>query len=201
MVNELSQDRHLQVRRLYEKHCINCTTAKRYLQGRTISDLTKDSDVESQENHSNDNDGFCDTIGTSRDYLAKLLFWLVLLNLPVVFVQFPWVFQELVGGSNSGKQRKKSSDVRNQKLYLVILLSDYPIVIPDSEETLALAEESHSKMLSKHKDNMMLEKEKQVDTTPIDYMLEKKKQVDTTPIDYAALNQLYKDFPVLKENE
>ncbi|GKB07000.1 hypothetical protein Tco_0835233 [Tanacetum coccineum] len=34
-------------------------------------------------------------------------------------------------------------------------------------------------MLLKHKDNMMLEKEK---------------QVDTTPIDYAALNQLYKDF-------
>ncbi|GJU48385.1 retrovirus-related pol polyprotein from transposon TNT 1-94 [Tanacetum coccineum] len=46
--------------------------------------------------------------------------------------------------------------------------------------TLALAEESRSKMLLKHKDNMMLEKEK---------------QVDTTPIDYAALNQLYKDFP------
>ncbi|GKE75085.1 hypothetical protein Tco_1537126, partial [Tanacetum coccineum] len=34
-----------------------------------------------------------------------------------------------------------------------------PIVIPDSEETLALAEESHSKMLLKYKDNMMLEKE------------------------------------------
>ncbi|GJV38870.1 hypothetical protein Tco_1417310 [Tanacetum coccineum] len=37
------------------------------------------------------------------------------------------------------------------------------------EETLVLAEESRSKMLSKHKDSMMLEKEKQVDTTPIDY--------------------------------
>ncbi|GJW53945.1 hypothetical protein Tco_0098030 [Tanacetum coccineum] len=42
-----------------------------------------------------------------------------------------------------------------------------------SKETLALAEESRSKMLSKHKDNMMLEKEKQVDTTPIDYAQEK----------------------------
>ncbi|GJT75309.1 retrovirus-related pol polyprotein from transposon TNT 1-94 [Tanacetum coccineum] len=41
--------------------------------------------------------------------------------------------------------------------------------IPE-EETLALAEESRSKMLSKHKDIMMLEKEKQVDTTPIDYV-------------------------------
>ncbi|GKE11789.1 integrase, catalytic region, zinc finger, CCHC-type containing protein [Tanacetum coccineum] len=54
-----------------------------------------------------------------------------------------------------------------------------PIVIPDSEETLTLAEESRSKMLLKHKDNMMQEKIK---------------QIDTTPIDYADLNQLYKDF-------
>ncbi|GJV67544.1 hypothetical protein Tco_1483053 [Tanacetum coccineum] len=34
-----------------------------------------------------------------------------------------------------------------------------PIVIPDSEKTLTLAEESHSKMLLKHMDNMMLEKQ------------------------------------------
>ncbi|GKB19128.1 hypothetical protein Tco_0853051, partial [Tanacetum coccineum] len=67
------------------------------------------------------------------------------------------------------------------KLYVGdIIVQTNPIEIPDSEETLALAEESRSKMLLKHKDNMMLEKEK---------------QVDTTPIDYAALNQLYKDFP------
>ncbi|GJW30392.1 hypothetical protein Tco_0047267 [Tanacetum coccineum] len=66
------------------------------------------------------------------------------------------------------------------KLYVGdIIVQTNPIVIPDSEETLALAEESRSKMLLKHKDNMMLEK---------------KKQVDTTPIDYSALNQLYKDF-------
>ncbi|GJV77437.1 retrovirus-related pol polyprotein from transposon TNT 1-94 [Tanacetum coccineum] len=66
------------------------------------------------------------------------------------------------------------------KLYVGdIIVQTNPIVIPDSEETLALAEESRSKMLLKHKDNMMLEK---------------KKQVDTTPIDYAAPNQLYKDF-------
>ncbi|GKA84543.1 retrovirus-related pol polyprotein from transposon TNT 1-94 [Tanacetum coccineum] len=51
------------------------------------------------------------------------------------------------------------------------------IVIPDSEETLLLAEESRSKMLLKQKDPMMLEK-----------------KVNTTPVDYAALNQLYKDF-------
>ncbi|GKB06999.1 retrovirus-related pol polyprotein from transposon TNT 1-94 [Tanacetum coccineum] len=66
------------------------------------------------------------------------------------------------------------------KLYVGdIIVQTNPIVIPDSEETLALAEESRSKMFLKHKDNMMLEKEK---------------QVYTTPIDYVALNQLYKDF-------
>ncbi|GJR10170.1 retrovirus-related pol polyprotein from transposon TNT 1-94 [Tanacetum coccineum] len=67
--------------------------------------------------------------------------------------------------------KKFSSYVNNLKLYVGdIIVQTNPIVIPDSEETLALAEESRSKMLSKHKDNMMLEKEKQVDTTPIDYV-------------------------------
>ncbi|GJW50139.1 hypothetical protein Tco_0091490 [Tanacetum coccineum] len=41
------------------------------------------------------------------------------------------------------------------------------IVIPDSEETLMLAEESRSKMLLKQQDPMMLEKK--VNTTPVDY--------------------------------
>ncbi|GKB20486.1 hypothetical protein Tco_0854409 [Tanacetum coccineum] len=41
------------------------------------------------------------------------------------------------------------------------------IVIPDSEETLILAEESRSKMLLKQKDPMMLEKK--VNTKPVDY--------------------------------
>ncbi|GKE44182.1 hypothetical protein Tco_1471466 [Tanacetum coccineum] len=66
------------------------------------------------------------------------------------------------------------------KLYVGdIIQKTNPIVISDSEETLTLAEESRSKMLLKHKDNMIIEK---------------KKQIDTTPIDYAALNQFYKDF-------
>ncbi|GKE38295.1 hypothetical protein Tco_1461700, partial [Tanacetum coccineum] len=50
------------------------------------------------------------------------------------------------------------------------------IVIPNSEETLMLAEESRSKMLLK-KDPMMLEK-----------------KVNTTPVDYAVLNQLSQYF-------
>ncbi|GKC47167.1 hypothetical protein Tco_1064889, partial [Tanacetum coccineum] len=51
------------------------------------------------------------------------------------------------------------------------------IVIPDSEETLMLAEERRSKMLLKQKDPMMLEK-----------------KVNTTPVDYAFLNELSQDF-------
>ncbi|GJU30246.1 hypothetical protein Tco_1173835 [Tanacetum coccineum] len=47
------------------------------------------------------------------------------------------------------------------------------IVIPDSEETIMLAEESHSKMLLKRQDPMVLEK-----------------KVNSTPVDYAVLNQL-----------
>nr|GEZ66164.1 hypothetical protein [Tanacetum cinerariifolium] len=47
------------------------------------------------------------------------------------------------------------------------------IMIPDSEETLMLADESRSKMLLKQHDLMMLEK-----------------KVNTTPVDYAVLDQL-----------
>ncbi|GJX44162.1 retrovirus-related pol polyprotein from transposon TNT 1-94 [Tanacetum coccineum] len=43
----------------------------------------------------------------------------------------------------------------------------YAILIPDSKETLMLAEESRSKVLLKQKDHMMLEKK--VNTTPVDY--------------------------------
>nr|GEU85742.1 hypothetical protein [Tanacetum cinerariifolium] len=51
------------------------------------------------------------------------------------------------------------------------------IVISDSEETLMLEDESHSKMLQKQKDPMMSEK-----------------KVNTKPVDYAALNQPSQDF-------
>ncbi|GKB25687.1 retrovirus-related pol polyprotein from transposon TNT 1-94, partial [Tanacetum coccineum] len=51
------------------------------------------------------------------------------------------------------------------------------IVIPDSEETLMLAEESRSKMLLKQKNPMMLEM-----------------KVNTTQVDCAILNQLSQDF-------
>ncbi|GJY23364.1 hypothetical protein Tco_0397022 [Tanacetum coccineum] len=64
------------------------------------------------------------------------------------------------------------------KLYVGdIIEKTNPIVIPDSEETLMLAEESRSKMLLKQKDPIMLEK-----------------KINTTPVDYARLNQLSQDF-------
>nr|GEV52413.1 hypothetical protein [Tanacetum cinerariifolium] len=55
-----------------------------------------------------------------------------------------------------------------QKLYVGnVIEKTNAIVICDSEETLMLAEESHSKMLLKQKDPMM--SEKKVNTTPVDY--------------------------------
>ncbi|GKF80936.1 hypothetical protein Tco_0239538, partial [Tanacetum coccineum] len=64
------------------------------------------------------------------------------------------------------------------KLYVGdIIEKTNAIVIPDSEKTLMLAEESRSKMLLKQKDHMMLEK-----------------KVNTTPVDYAVLNQPFQDF-------
>ncbi|GJR11008.1 retrovirus-related pol polyprotein from transposon TNT 1-94 [Tanacetum coccineum] len=72
----------------------------------------------------------------------------------------------------------KKAQQLEPKLYVGdIIEKTNPIVIPDSKETLMLAEESHSKMLLKQKDPIMVEK-----------------KVNTTPVDYAALNQLYKDF-------
>nr|GFB20557.1 hypothetical protein [Tanacetum cinerariifolium] len=51
------------------------------------------------------------------------------------------------------------------------------VVVPDSEETLMLAEESRSKMIEKQNDPQVIEK-----------------KVITKPIDYAILNQLSTDF-------
>ncbi|GJW36665.1 integrase, catalytic region, zinc finger, CCHC-type containing protein [Tanacetum coccineum] len=58
-----------------------------------------------------------------------------------------------------------------------VIKSTSAIVIPDSEETLMLAEESRSKMLLKQQDPMVLEK-----------------KVNTTPVDYDVLNKLSQDF-------
>ncbi|GJX55996.1 retrovirus-related pol polyprotein from transposon TNT 1-94 [Tanacetum coccineum] len=62
----------------------------------------------------------------------------------------------------------KKAQQLEPKLYVGdIIEKTNPIVIPDSEETLLLAEESRSKMLLKQKDPIMLEKK--VNTTPVNY--------------------------------
>nr|GEU30988.1 retrovirus-related Pol polyprotein from transposon TNT 1-94 [Tanacetum cinerariifolium] len=58
-----------------------------------------------------------------------------------------------------------------------VIMNTYAISILEFEETLMLAEESHSKMILKQQDLMVLEK-----------------KVNTTPVDYATLNQLSQDF-------
>ncbi|GJY87562.1 hypothetical protein Tco_0502190 [Tanacetum coccineum] len=71
----------------------------------------------------------------------------------------------------------KKAQQLEPKLYDGNVIKNTAIVILDSKETLILAEESHSKMILKQQDPMMLEK-----------------KVNTTPVDYAALNQLSQDF-------
>nr|GEW52550.1 hypothetical protein [Tanacetum cinerariifolium] len=58
-----------------------------------------------------------------------------------------------------------------------VIKNTYPITIPDSEETLMLTEEIHSKMLLKQHNLMVLEK-----------------KVNNTPVDHAVLNQLSRDL-------
>nr|GEZ68645.1 hypothetical protein [Tanacetum cinerariifolium] len=77
-------------------------------------------------------------------------------------------------------------EINSTKIALMANLSHYgfydlvektnAIVIRDSEETLMIAKESHSKMILKQKDPMS------------------EKKVNTKPVDYAALNQLSQDF-------
>ncbi|GJT56194.1 hypothetical protein Tco_0991248 [Tanacetum coccineum] len=62
----------------------------------------------------------------------------------------------------------KKAQKLEPKLYVGnVIEKTNAIVIPDSEETLLLAEETHSKMLLKQKAPIMLEKK--VNTTPVDY--------------------------------
>ncbi|GJR79847.1 hypothetical protein Tco_0150632 [Tanacetum coccineum] len=72
---------------------------------------------------------------------------------------------------------KKAQQLKPKLYDCNVIKNTSAIVIPDSEDTLLLAEESRSKMLLRQKDPMMLEK-----------------KVNTTPVDYVALNQLSQDF-------
>nr|GEX51399.1 hypothetical protein [Tanacetum cinerariifolium] len=84
--------------------------------------------------------------------------------------------------NNTVFKRNQSAQTKAQqlepKLYDgSIIQKTNAIMIRDSEETLMLTKEIHSKMLLKQKDPMMSEK-----------------KVNTKPVDYAALNQLSHDF-------
>nr|GEV86331.1 SOSS complex subunit B homolog [Tanacetum cinerariifolium] len=72
---------------------------------------------------------------------------------------------------------EKAQQLEAKLYYGNVIMNTYSITIPDSEETLMLAEESRSKMILKQQDLMVLEK-----------------KVNTTPVDYATLNQLSQDF-------
>nr|GEW70833.1 retrovirus-related Pol polyprotein from transposon TNT 1-94 [Tanacetum cinerariifolium] len=72
---------------------------------------------------------------------------------------------------------KKAQQLKTKLYDGNVIKNTCAIVIPDSAETLMLAEESRSKMLLKQQDLMILEK-----------------KVNTTPVDYAVLNQLSQDF-------
>ncbi|GKD17198.1 retrovirus-related pol polyprotein from transposon TNT 1-94 [Tanacetum coccineum] len=75
-------------------------------------------------------------------------------------------------------KRDQSAQTLKPKLYDGnVIKNTSAIVIPDSEETLMLAEESRLKMLLKQQDPIMLEK-----------------KVNITPVDYVVLNQLSQDF-------
>ncbi|GJW84725.1 hypothetical protein Tco_0157870, partial [Tanacetum coccineum] len=65
--------------------------------------------------------------------------------------------------------KEKKAQQLKPKLYDGnVIKNTHAIMITDSEETLMLAEESHSKMLLKQQDPMVLEKK--VNTTPVDYV-------------------------------
>nr|GEW87964.1 hypothetical protein [Tanacetum cinerariifolium] len=93
----------------------------------------------------------------------------------------PWFFYDHTTKKALGFQNPfylKKAQQLEPKLYDGnVIEKTNAIVICDFEETLILAEESHSKMLLKQKDPMM-----------------SKKKVNTTPADYAVLNQLSQDI-------
>ncbi|GJZ65330.1 retrovirus-related pol polyprotein from transposon TNT 1-94 [Tanacetum coccineum] len=133
------------------------TLLKNYFKIKESRNIDREIALEKQIKH-------LDNIVFKRDQSAKTVH---MLTKPQFF--YDSTTKQALGFQNPFYLQKAQQS--KPKLYVGdIIVQTNPIVIPDSEETLALAEESRSKMLSKHKDNMMLEKEKQVDTTPIDYV-------------------------------
>nr|GEZ41551.1 hypothetical protein [Tanacetum cinerariifolium] len=81
-------------------------------------------------------------------------------------------YREQVKVLKEGQNVEKAQQLEPKLYDGNVIMNTYAIMIPNSEETLMLADESRSKMILKQQDLMVLEK-----------------KVSTTPVDYAALNQ------------
>lgn len=95
-MTELSRPSSLEVEDII--HQLVQNILHRFFKDETTSDFTVDSVKAGTENRPDGDDELCDTIGTSRDYLAKLLFWLVFVT-PLIncfFSGFLWVSFERV---------------------------------------------------------------------------------------------------------
>lgn len=78
MVTELSSPSSLEVEEIIRQLVQN--VLRGFFKDERTSDFVRDSIKGSTENHLDGDDELCSTVGTSRDYLAKLLFWCMLLG-------------------------------------------------------------------------------------------------------------------------
>ncbi|KAF4376606.1 hypothetical protein F8388_025477 [Cannabis sativa] len=78
MVIELSKPSSSEVEEII--HQLVQNISQRFFKDDGDSNFIGESVTPNRENLPNDNDEFCNTMGTSRDYLAKLLFWCMLLG-------------------------------------------------------------------------------------------------------------------------
>nr|GEY16532.1 hypothetical protein [Tanacetum cinerariifolium] len=76
-------------------------------------------------------------------------------------------YKEQVKVLKEGQNLEKVQQLESKLYDANVIKNTYAITIPNSEETLMLAEESRSKMISKQQDLMVLEKK--VNTTLVDY--------------------------------
>lgn len=74
-MTELSSPSSLEVEEIIRQLVQNILSG--FFKDERTSDFVRDSVKGSTENHLDGDDELCSTVGTSRDYLAKLLFWLV----------------------------------------------------------------------------------------------------------------------------
>lgn len=74
-VNEMSRPSSVEVEDII--HQLVQNIMRRFLVDEACSNFMEQSEEGNVDYHPDDSDEFSDTVATSRDYLAKLLFWLV----------------------------------------------------------------------------------------------------------------------------